>query len=87
LYFVQRLQAVRASMVLGVFGMAHLPGMLAFWDSAAAAVPLALLDTPDQGLDASARLWLSVHGPDGLLARRAPGADDSDDPSPTTTPP
>ena len=67
LYFAQQIQALPAKTVVGIFGMAHIPGILAFWDRAST-VPLAVLDSTDQGLDDTVNLWLSVHGPNGTLA-------------------
>ena len=71
LFFVQQMQALRATTVVGIFGMAHIPGILAFWDRASQ-VPLSVLNTPDQGFTQSAELWLSVYGPNGRLATSAP---------------
>lgn len=67
----QKIQAVQAGNVVAIVGMAHVPGMIAFWDRAHA-VPVSVLDTPKQGFQDSVALWLSVHGPDGVLARPPP---------------
>jgi len=78
LYMAQKIQAVQAGNVVAIVGMAHVPGMIAFWDRAHA-VAVSVLDTPKQGFQDSIALWLSVHGPDGALAKPPPAEPELDE--------